>query len=127
MKIGDSSIAESWSNVQFLQLKYRFTSIIILSNLIQSFYSAGKMYTIWQVWLGISKIIYFLNVILVCPFGYLYFVSVGKWTWIGYINQPAMALTPFPFSVGWDKIRTHDRVIMNLLCYPLDQTFALDE
>jgi len=36
-----------------------------------------------------------------------------------------MALTPFPSSVGWDKIRTHDLLIVNLVCYPLDQAFAL--
>ena len=35
-----------------------------------------------------------------------------------------MALTPFPSSVGWDKIRTHDLPIVNLVCYPLDQAFA---
>ncbi len=35
-----------------------------------------------------------------------------------------MALTPFPSSVGWDKIRTHGLSIVNLVCYPLDQAFA---
>jgi len=36
-----------------------------------------------------------------------------------------MALTPFPSSVGRDEIQTHDLSIINLVCYPQDQTFAL--
>ncbi len=47
-----------------------------------------------------------------------------KWTRICYLNQPGMALTPFPSSVGWDNIGTHDLLIENLVCYPLDQAFA---
>jgi len=34
-----------------------------------------------------------------------------------------MAFTPFPSSVGWDKIQTHGHSIVNLVCYPLDQAF----
>jgi len=44
---------------------------------------------------------FFLNIFFWCaPFGYLY------------------------CSVGWDKIRTHDLLIVNLFCIPLDQAFA---
>jgi len=43
----------------------------------------------------------------------------------GYFNWPGMVLTPFPSSIGWDKIRTHNLLIVNLVCYPLDQAFAL--
>jgi len=59
-------------------------------------------------------------------FGYLYFsfFSIIEWTRIGYFNRPGIALTPFPSSVGWDKIQTHNLSIVNLVCYPLDQAFA---
>ncbi len=46
------------------------------------------------------------------------------WTSIGYLNRPGMDLTPFPSSVGWDKIQTHNLLIVNLACYQLDQAFA---
>ncbi len=59
----------------------------------------------------------------VCPIGLLYFLSFCKWTWIGYINCPGMALTTFPSYVGWDKIWTHDLLIMNLALYPIEQSF----
>ncbi len=69
---------------------------------------------------------YILNVSCVPPFGYLYFLSFRKWwTKIGYINWPGMALTLIPSWVGWVEIWTHDLLIMNLVCYPLDQPFAL--
>ncbi len=64
------------------------------------------------------------NYFLCAQFGYLYFLSFHKWTRIKYINWPGMALTPFPSSVGWDVIRTHDLLVINLVCYPLDQSFA---
>jgi len=35
-----------------------------------------------------------------------------------------MVFTPFRSSIGWDKIRTLDLLVMNLVCYPLDQAFA---
>jgi len=64
------------------------------------------------------------------PFGHQYFsfFSIVEWTRIVCCNWPGMALTPFPSSLGWDNIRTHDLSIMNLVCYPLDQAFkkALD-
>jgi len=45
--------------------------------------------------------------------------------WV-HFNQPGMALTPFPSSVGWYKIQpTHYLSIMNLVCYPLDQAFDI--
>ncbi len=44
-----------------------------------------------------------------------------EWTRIGSFNRPDMALTPFPSSVGWDKIQTHDLLIASLVCYPLEQ------
>jgi len=65
-----------------------------------------------------------LILIFCASFGYLYFLFFRKWTRIEYINQPGMALTLFPSSVGWDEIQTHDLSIMNPVCYPLDQTFA---
>jgi len=37
-----------------------------------------------------------------------------------------MALTLFPSSVGRDKIQTHDLLIMNIVYYPQDQTFAFE-
>jgi len=43
------------------------------------------------------------------------FLSFCKWTRIGYINRPGLALKPFPSSVGWDKIRTRDLSIVNLV------------
>jgi len=43
---------------------------------------------------------------------------------IDYINRLGMALTLFSSSVGWDEIRTYDLLIMILICYSLDQTFA---
>jgi len=60
------------------------------------------------------------------PFGYLYFYffSIVEWTRIGYFNQHGMALTPFPSSLEWDEIRTHNLSTTNLVCYPLDQAFA---
>ncbi len=67
-----------------------------------------------------------LKMVFLCAlFGYLYFLSFHIWTRMGYINQPGLALTPFPSSVGWDEIWTHNLLIMNLVCYPPDQTFAL--
>ena len=61
------------------------------------------------------------------PFGYLqYFLSFREWTSVGYRNDPGMSLTPFLSSVGWDKIWTHNLLIVSLVCYPLDRTFALN-
>ncbi len=44
---------------------------------------------------------------------------------IGYIDELGMALTPFRSSVGSDEIQTQNLLINNLVCYRLDQTFAL--
>jgi len=70
---------------------------------------------------------FFLNNFWCAPFGYFFFLFKYciDWTRIGYLNRPGMALTPFPSSVGY-KIWTHDlSIIVNLVCYPLDQAFAL--
>ena len=60
------------------------------------------------------------------PFGCLYFssFSIAELNWLGHFNWPGMALIPFPSSVGWDKIRTHDLSIMTIVCYSLDQAYA---
>ncbi len=60
----------------------------------------------------------------VCPI--FSFFSNFEWTRIGYFNRPGIALTPFPSSVVWDEIRTHNLLIINLVSYPLDQNFALN-
>ena len=39
----------------------------------------------------------------------------------GCINQPGMALTPFPFSI-LEEIRTHDLLDVRLLCYQLNHS-----
>jgi len=44
--------------------------------------------------------------------------------WV-YFNRPGKALKPFPSSVGWGEIWTHEPLIVNLVRYPLDQAFAL--
>ena len=54
---------------------------------------------------------------------YIFFLFMNK-PELGTGINSGMALTPLPFSVRWDKILTHDLLIMSLAYYPLDQIFA---
>jgi len=67
----------------------------------------------------------FLNIFLVCPIWLpvFSFFSIIEWTRIWFLYQPGMDLRPFPSSVWWDEIWTHNISIVNLVCYPLDQAF----
>jgi len=77
----------------------------------------------WLIFISLQT-----NFFLVCPICLLvFFFLFNLWLnqdWV-FLNQPGMALTPFPSSVVWDKIWTHDPSIMNLVCYPLDQAWPL--
>jgi len=46
---------------------------------------------------------FFKNIFLVCPFGYLYFLSFQLLNepGLGAGIDPGMALTPLPSSIGW--------------------------
>lgn len=56
-----------------------------------------------------------------------YFFSIIAWTRIGHFNQPSMPLKPCPSCVRWNEIWTHDLLIVNLACYPLDKAFTFDK
>jgi len=86
-----------------------------------------NLFNLIRFWRGSLNITNNKKIFFWCAlFGYLYFsfFSIIEWTRIGYFNQPGMALTPFPSSVGWDKMQTLNLSIVNLVCYPQDQTFA---
>ena len=59
------------------------------------------------------------------PFGYQCFLSGVNEPGLSTRIDPGMALTPFPSSLGWYQIRTHDLLIVSLVCYLLDRTLAL--